>query len=276
MTRTSAPQTVSVPAIHARSWLLVPGSRPDRFDDAANSAADAVIFDLEDGVIPSAKGAARGHVTEFLGSTGTGWVRINNATTADWSIDLAALAGVAGLSGVMLAKTESPEQIDRTAARLPGIPVLALVESARGIEFAFEIASADAVVRLAFGTGDFRRDTNVDANALAYARSRLVVASRAADIAAPIDGPCVTGPADLPSELAVTKSMGMSGKLCMHARDAEAVNHALSPQPDEITWAADIISRLGAAGENVSDGSDLPKLARAHRINHMADVFAGF
>ncbi len=276
MTRTSAPQTVSVPAIHARSWLLVPGSRPDRFDDAINSAADAVIFDLEDGVIPSAKYAAREHVTEFLAAGHAGWVRINNITTADWSIDLSALRDVPGLSGVMLAKTESPEQIDRTAAELPGVPILALVESARGIEFAFEIASADAVVRLAFGTGDFRRDTNVDANALAYARSRLVVASRAADIAAPIDGPCVTGPADLPAELAVTKSMGMSGKLCMQARDTETVNSALSPQPDEIAWAADIISRLGAAGENVADGSDLPKLARAHRINHMADVFAGF
>jgi citrate lyase subunit beta/citryl-CoA lyase len=96
-----------------------------------NSAADAVIFDLEDGVIPSAKGAAREHVTEFLEAGGAGWVRINNVTTADWSIDLAALGNIAGLSGVMLAKTESAEQVDRTAAELPGIPVLALVESAR-------------------------------------------------------------------------------------------------------------------------------------------------
>ncbi|MGW5111437.1 HpcH/HpaI aldolase/citrate lyase family protein [Nocardia sp. NPDC004123] len=146
------PQTVSVPAIHARSWLLVPGSRPDRFDGAMNSAADAVIFDLEDGVIPSAKVAAREHVTEYLATGGVGWVRINDATTADWSIDLAALGNAAGLSGVMLAMTESAEQVDRTAAELPGVPVLALVESARGIEFAFEIASADATIRLAFGT----------------------------------------------------------------------------------------------------------------------------
>ncbi|WP_067899174.1 HpcH/HpaI aldolase/citrate lyase family protein [Nocardia vaccinii] len=275
MTRTSAPQTISVPAIHARSWLLVPGSRPDRFDDSTNSAADAVIFDLEDGVIPSAKAVAREHVTEFLSTGGIGWVRINNITTADWSTDLAALRGVPGLSGVMLAKTESAEQVDRTAAELPGIPVLALVESARGIEFAFDIASADATIRLAFGTGDFRRDTNVGADALAYARSRLVVASRAAEIAGPIDGPCVTGPADLPAELAVTKSMGMSGKLCMHARDTAVVNRALSPQPDEVAWAAETIDRLGPGGENVADGSDLPKLARAHRINHMADVYTG-
>ncbi|MGW4125282.1 HpcH/HpaI aldolase/citrate lyase family protein [Nocardia sp. NPDC004711] len=274
MTPTSVPQTVSVPAIHARSWLLVPGSRPDRFDGAMNSAADAVIFDLEDGVIPSAKVAAREHVTEYLATGGVGWVRINDATTADWSIDLAALGNAAGLSGVMLAMTESAEQVDRTAAELPGVPVLALVESARGIEFAFEIASADATIRLAFGTGDFRRDTNVGADGLAYARSRLVVASRAADIAGPIDGPCVTGLTELPSELAVTKSMGMSGKLCMHACDTAVVNRGLSPQPDERAWAAEIIERLGAAGENIADGSDLPKLARAHRINHMADVFS--
>jgi len=274
MIRTSAPRAASVPAIHARSWLLVPGSRPAEFDAATNSAADAVIFDLEDGVIPSAKMQAREHVTRFLADGGTGWVRINNITTADWAADLASLGDVAGLSGVMLAKTESADQVDRTAAELPGIPILALVESARGVEFAFDIASAEATVRLAFGTGDFRRDTNVGADALGYARSRLVVASRAAGIAGPIDGPCVTGPSDLPSELAVTKSMGMSGKLCMHTRDTAVVNHALSPQTDEIAWAAEVISRLGAAGENVVDGSDLPKLARAHRINHMADVFS--
>jgi citrate lyase subunit beta / citryl-CoA lyase len=274
MTRTSAPETLTVPAIHARSWLLVPGSRPDRFEDAMNSAADAVIFDLEDGVIPPAKSEAREQVTEFFAAGGSGWVRINNVTTADWAADLEALSGVAGLHGVMLAKTESGEQVDRTAAALPGLPVLALVESARGIEFAFDIASAAATVRLAFGTGDYRRDTNVGADALAYPRSRLVVASRAADIAGPIDGPCVTGPAELPAELVVTKSMGMSGKLCMHARDTAVVNRALSPQPDEIAWAAEIIGRLGAAGENVADGSDLPKLARAHRINRMAAVFS--
>ena len=96
MTRTFTPQAVSVPAIHARSWLLVPGSRPDQFDAATNSAADAVIFDLKDGVIPSAKAQAREHVTQFLAAGGTGWVRINNATTADWGIDLAALGNVAG------------------------------------------------------------------------------------------------------------------------------------------------------------------------------------
>jgi len=275
MTRTSAAQAVSIPAIHARSWLLVAGSRPDEFDAAAESAADAVIFDLEDGVIPSAKVEARDHVTRYLAGGGTGWVRINNAATADWSADLAALRDVAGLSGVMLAKAESADQVDRTAAELPGIPVLALVESALGIEFAFDIASADATIRLAFGTGDFGRDTNaVGADALAYARSRLVVASRAADIAAPIDGPCITGMLDLQSQLVVTKSMGMSGKLCMHWRDTADVNRALSPQPDEIAWAAEVIEQLGAAGENVANGSDLPKLARAHRINHMADVFS--
>ncbi|MQY20172.1 HpcH/HpaI aldolase/citrate lyase family protein [Nocardia macrotermitis] len=274
MTRTTAPQTLPVPAIHARSWLLVPGSRPDRFDDATHSAADAVIFDLEDGVIPSAKAVARERVTEYLSTGHIGWVRINNITTPDWAIDLAALRGLPGLRGVMLAKTESGHQVDRTADELPGLPVLALVESARGIEFAFDIASAEATIRLAFGTGDFRRDTNVGADALAYARSRLVVASRAADIAGPIDGPCVTGPADLPAELAVTKSMGMSGKLCMHARDTATVNLALSPQPDEVAWAAETIDRLGPAGEHVADGSDLPKLARAHRINHMTGIFA--
>ncbi|MFD6060413.1 HpcH/HpaI aldolase/citrate lyase family protein [Rhodococcus wratislaviensis] len=277
MTLTPTAHSVAVPATHARSWLLVAGSRPDEFAAATNSAADAVIFDLEDGVVPSSKTQARDDVARFLAGGGTGWVRINSVTTADWSADLDAIRGLPGLSGVMLAKTESADQVDRTAAELPHTPILALVESARGVEFAFDIASADATTRIAFGTGDFRRDTDAGAepDALAYARGRLVVASRAAGIPGPVDGPCLTGEPELSEALAVTRSMGMTGKLCMHSGHTEIVNRELSPLHSDVTWAAEVIAQLGANGENIAAGSDRPKLARALRITHLADIFSG-
>lgn len=180
------------------------------------------------------------------------------------------------MSGVMLAKTESADQVDRTAAELPHTPILALVESARGVEFAFDIASADATTRIAFGTGDFRRDTDAGAepDALAYARGRLVVASRAAGIPGPVDGPCLTGEPELSEALAVTRSMGMTGKLCMHSGHTGIVNRELSPLHSDVTWAAEVIAQLGANGENIADGSDRPKLARALRITHLADIFS--
>jgi len=277
MTLTSTAHSVAVPATHARSWLLVAGSRPDEFAAATNSAADAVIFDLEDGVVPSSKTQAREDVARFLAGGGTGWVRINSVTTTDWSADLDAIRGLPGLSGVMLAKTESADQVDRTAAELPHTPILALVESARGVEFAFDIASADATTRIAFGTGDFRRDTDAGAepDALAYARGRLVVASRAAGIPGPVDGPCLTGEPELSEALAVTRSMGMTGKLCMHSGHTGIVNRELSPLHSDVTWAAEVIAQLGANGENIADGSDRPKLARALRITHLADIYSG-
>ncbi|PQP14504.1 HpcH/HpaI aldolase/citrate lyase family protein [Rhodococcus opacus] len=268
------PTATAIPNEHARSWLLVSGAKPDTFAAATNSPADAVILDLEDGVIASGKPAAREAVRTFL-TDNNAWVRISPAATADGAADLRALGDLPGLLGVMVAKTESATHIDWAAAGLPGIPILALVESALGIERAYEIASATATIRLAFGTGDFRRDTlaSADPEALAYARGRLVVASRAAGIAGPIDGPCLTGVPDLSRALATTRSMGMTGMLCMFEHDTATVNTQLSPSEEQLARADEIISRLGANGEHIADGSELPKLARAKLIHELARTF---
>lgn len=221
---------------------------------------------------------AREAVHLWFSRGGTGWVRVNPAGTEDWSSDLEALEATPGLLGVMLAKCESAEHVTETAARLPArTPVMALVESALGIERAYDIASAQPTSRLAFGSGDFRRDTGATdlAPALAYARGRLVVASRAAGLPGPVDGPTLTTSEDeLTDALTVTRTMGMSGKLCMHPEQAPAINHALSPMPTDIDWAREVIDQLGADSAGVRDGSDLPKLARARAIHRLATVFA--
>ena len=275
----STPQNhTDIPAADARSWLLVSAAHSRHFTETHAGAADAVIYDLEDGVVPSARPTAREALHLWFSRGGTGWVRINPAESEDWSRDLDALEATPGLLGVMLAKCESAEHVTETAARLPArTPVMALVESALGIERAYDIASAQPTFRIAFGSGDFRRDTGAAdlAPALSYARGRLVVASRAAGLPGPIDGPTLTTAEDaLTDALTVTRTMGMSGKLCMHPGQAPVINRALSPTDTDIDWARQIIDRLGVDGARIENGSDLPKLARARTISRLATVFA--
>ncbi|WP_194395989.1 HpcH/HpaI aldolase/citrate lyase family protein [Microbacterium atlanticum] len=264
------------PAI-ARSWLLVPGTRPETFGDMAASRADAVVLDIEDAVDPSKKPQARADVVQWLRAGGRAWVRINDASTPFWADDLAALARIPSLAGVMLAKTESPDQVTATFDRLGGnAPVVALIESAIGIEDAAHIARARGAFRLAFGSGDFRRDTGMsaDADAMAYPRARLVVASRVGDLPGPIDGPTVgTSMPTLREHSAITVSMGMTGKLCLAAEQAPVINEVICPTPSEVEWAMDFLADFEGRGRVIRDGSDLPRLGRAQKIEKLALAF---
>ena len=162
----------------ARSWLLVNGAHADRFQSAVNSRADVVVYDIEDAVAPKDKQAARDNVVGWLRTGNIDWVRINGFGTPWWADDLAALA-TTPVGGVMLAMVESVDHVTETAKRLPDVPIVALVETARGLERMTEIAAAKGTFRLAFGIGDFRRDTGLgeDPMTLAYARSRFTIAA---------------------------------------------------------------------------------------------------
>src|ERR1700749_2203549 len=176
----------------ARSWLLVNGAHADRFQSAVHSRADIVVFDIEDAVAPKDKHTARGNVVNWLQAGTTDWVRINGFGSPWWADDLAALAGTP-IGGVMLAMVESVDHITETAKRLPDVLIVALVETARGLERITEIHAAKGTFRLAFGIGDFRRDTGLgeDPTTLAYARSRFTIASKAASLPSAIDGPTI-------------------------------------------------------------------------------------
>jgi len=266
-----------VDATIARSWLLVSGTQTDRFGAAQNSRADQVVFDIEDAVDPALKPAARADVISWLADGGQGWVRINDHTTPFWSDDVDALKGQSGLSGVMLAKTESAEHVAETFDRLGGrTPVLALIESALGIEEARSIAQARGVFRLAFGSGDYRRDTgtSMDDLAMAYPRSRLVVASRIGNLPGPIDGPTVGSSHPIlreQSEMAV--ALGLTGKLCLDIEQLPVINEAISPTKSDVTWARDFLADFEARGRVIRDGSDLPRLGRAQKIDRLATAF---
>src|SRR3954470_1901135 len=269
-------RAAALPAKLSRSWLLASAADEANFAPALASEADSVVFDMEDAVPAAGKAEARERVVEALSTGMTAWVRVNGMETEYWAEDLAALSKAPGLRGVMLAMTERPEQVTHTAMRLhAGTPVVALIESAVGIENATGIASAPGTFRLAFGVGDFRRDTGAsdEPMALAYARSKLVVASRVGQLPGPIDGlPVGALGDDLLAACKVTASMGMTGKLCLLLEAADTINKGLSPSESEIKWAHELLD-AHAAGAVVGDGSYLPRLARAEKISSLADSY---
>ncbi|MEE1620984.1 HpcH/HpaI aldolase/citrate lyase family protein [Zafaria sp. Z1313] len=270
-------RAASLPAKLSRSWLLVNAAKPETYAPALASEADSVIFDMEAAVPDDQKDAARASVVEALNSGMTAWVRVNGIDTDFWAEDLSALSKTKGLRGVMLAMTEKPEQVTYTAMRLQaGTPVLALIESAIGIENATAIASAPGTFRLAFGTNDFRKDTGVsdDPLALAYARGKLVVASRVGQLPGAIDGPALGTAArdEVHEACRVTASMGMTGKLALNVDQVDDVNKGLSPSEDELSWAHELLV-AHAEGASVGDGSYLPRLARAQKIADLADSY---
>jgi citrate lyase subunit beta/citryl-CoA lyase len=256
----------------ARSYLFVPGTRPERFDKALACGAHAVIVDLEDAVAPGDKDRARATVGEWLEGSRPVLVRINGAGTPWFEADLA-LCSRPGLAGVLLPKAEQAVQVakvHRASAR--GVPVLPIVETAAGMWNARALAEAPGVVRLVFGSLDFQVDLNLrDDDLLAY-RASLVLASRVAGRPAPVDG--VTTAIDdeerLRHDTDRSRALGFGAKLCIHPKQVPIVNAAFRPTEAEIAWAQRVVAADAASqGAAVAvDGRmvDRPVLLQARSI----------
>ena len=259
----------------ARSWLLVNGAQYDRFAPAAHSRADIVVLDVEDAVAPKDKSAARDNVQRWLSDGNADWVRVNGFGTRWWADDLDMLKD-SPVGGIMLAMVESVDHVIETAKRLPDVPIVALVETARGLERITEIAATKGTFRLAFGIGDFRRDTGFGDNpaTLAYARSRFTIAAKAAHLPSAIDGPTIGSSAlKLIEASAVSVEFGMTGKICLTPDQCGAVNDGLSPSQDEIAWANEFFMEFQRDGGEIRNGSDLPRIARATKILDLAKAY---
>ena len=259
----------------SRSWLLVNGMSQQKLDGISESRADQVVIDIEDAVDPVNKPKAREQVVAWL-ETGSAWVRVNDANTSFWRDDLIALSNAPGLKGIMLAKTEDGQSVEQTYKLLGShLPVIPLVESALGIENANEIAKAKGAFRLAFGSGDYRRDTGTSADdlAMSYPRTKLVLASRIGDLPGPIDGPTV-GPnhAVLRQQATLAVSLGLTGKLCLDERQTVVINETICPTESDIVWAQEFVADFETYGGVVRDGSDPPRLKRAEKILNLASA----
>jgi citrate lyase subunit beta/citryl-CoA lyase len=261
-------------AERARTWLFVPGDRPDRFSRAAESGADVVIIDLEDAVGPTAKDRARRHAAAWHART-TCAIRIN-APSTPWHVDDVRALGDSGAVLVMIPMADDPATLAAVAHALPpGSAVVALIESAMGVRRVFDIAHSPGVSRLAFGNVDLAAELRVDpddATALMLARQSIVMASRAAGLQGPIDG-VTTDTADPSRVLADVKAgaaLGFGGKLCIHPRQVSPARAGFVPSDQELAWARRVIEAAGSGRDGVFavDGHmiDAPVIARANAL----------
>lgn len=258
----------------ARSYLFVPADRPERFSKALLSDAGAVIVDLEDAVAPSNKDAARQALSRWLAATAERVVvRINGIDSPWFQADLA-LCAVAGVAAVMVPKAERVQDLQLVAAAVPGKPLLPLIETAAGFDAMRALARVQGVERLVFGSIDFQLDLGIggDDDALLYFRSHIVLASRLANLIAPVDG-VSTAIDDLQAlqiDTARARRLGFGAKLCIHPKQVEAVNQGFSPSEAEIAWAQRVLDAAQAAsGAAVAvDGKmiDRPVILRAQAV----------
>ncbi len=242
---------------YLRSFLFAPGSNAHIMRKALNSTADAVILDLEDAVSVSEKKAARNQLFELLKSTE--WlqriyIRINGWETPWGRGDLEA-AITAEVDGIMLPKAETTQVIAEIAELLPdNVDFIPLVETARGVLNAYEIASShNRISRLAFGAVDFSTDIGTDYSksgiALLHARSQLVLVSRVAGLLPPVDTvfPDLLDTNGLAKELDQVKQLGMFGKLAIHPKQLDPIHTTFTPGQDEIREAREIVQAFEEA-----------------------------
>ncbi|KPU88733.1 citryl-CoA lyase [Variovorax paradoxus] len=269
----------------ARTFLFVPADRPERHARALASGAGAVIVDFEDAVAPERKAAARealpgGFAALPAADRARLLLRIN-APGTPWHADdlalVARLAAARAIAGVVLPKTESADQLARLAeAAGPEAVLVPLIESAAGLAALDAIAAAPQVLRLAFGHLDFQADLGMACDAqeaeLVPVRLALVLASRRANLAAPIDG-IATDWRDaerLAAEAARARRGGFGAKLCIHPAQVAPVHAALGPGAEELAWARRVVEAVAQAGGGVVnlDGRmvDAPVVRLAQRL----------
>jgi citrate lyase subunit beta/citryl-CoA lyase len=275
-----------------RSFLFAPGNHARRVEKALSLDADAVILDLEDAVATAEKRATRDAVTAALTRPRRAllYVRVNAVDTEFCYGDLAAIVRP-GLDGVILPKVESAAglatadwllvQLEREQGLMPrAIDLVPIIETARGLnQIDAILAAGTRVKRIAFGAGDFTLDVNMAWSRgeaeLAYARAKIVTASRAAGIGAPFDTVWV----DLADEEGLEASartalgFGFQGKMCIHPNQIAVVNRVFTPSEAEIAFAERVVAAFARAEAEGSaaiqlDGKfiDYPILYRAQRV----------
>jgi citrate lyase subunit beta / citryl-CoA lyase len=184
----------------------------------------------------------------------------------------------------MLPKTESADDVATVRSAAPDVVVLALVESARGLAAAEEIAAAPGVVRLVFGTLDYALDLDLEiddaSDGLSYAAGRLAVASRCAGIATPVGGvtPQLGDEARLLADLAWSRRHGLGAKLCIHPAQVAAIHAALAPTTQAVERARRVLEAdAGSPGAAQLDGRmiDAASARMAQNVVAMAQAING-
>jgi citrate lyase subunit beta/citryl-CoA lyase len=270
---------------HPLTWLYVPGDRPEVVVKAFACGADVVVVDLEDAVAPDRKEYARAATAELLGEPPPVpvHVRVNALGGPLAEADLRALSALPGVSGLRLPKVKSPPDVVRVAERAApadggAIPLYALLETALGVEQAFAVASSHRALRgIALGEADLRADLGVrEDSGLDWARSRVVVAARAAGLAPPAQSiyPDLRDLDGLAASCAHGRALGFLGRTAIHPRQLPVIERAYLPGPEEIESAEAVVKAAAAdpGAQALSDGRfvDAAVVAAAHRTLALA------
>lgn len=263
----------------AVSHLFVPASRPERFEKALASDADAVIIDLEDAVAIEDKDAALDALLDGLerGLSAPVIVRINAPDSPWFDRDLAALAGRSvaarpGLSGVMVPKSERSADVLRVREALGGdVDLIALIESAAGVAGARELATVPGLTRFAVGAADLSVDLDVDLSSATvdWVYAALVLESRLAGLPGPIASPPFTlaDPDGIERDARRLRGLGASGQLCIHPSQIASVRRGFRPTDAELSWATQVLAAAGDGAAQVGGQMiDKPVRERAERL----------
>ncbi|GAD20586.1 CoA ester lyase [Acidovorax sp. MR-S7] len=268
---------------HACTFLFVPATQPARLGKALASGADMVIADWEDAVAPGDKDAARAALEQAVQALPPAdrarlLVRINAQGSAWFGADLQALArlAAAGVAGAMVPKAEGAGVLRQAAdAAGGGCALVPLIESVAGIDALDAIAAAPQVARLAFGHLDFQVDAGMqcaqDEGELLPTRMALVMASRRAGLAQPVDGVTVDtrDAARTEADTRRAQRMGFGAKLCIHPAQVPLVNGVFAPSAEAVAHAQAVVQAMQAAqgGVCVVGGKmvDAPVLRLAER-----------
>lgn len=237
----------------ARSLLFAPANRPDLFGKFPSLQADLFVLDLEDGTPQAERPRARAELAASVRSArgdhaGRLYVRINPTGTADFPDDLAAVRA-SGADGIVLAKAASAADIALLGG---GLPVIAGIESITGVVNAMEIAASPGVVAVFIGSEDFAAEMGARRTRhgleVLYARSRVVLAARAAGVRA-LDQVVLDFRDDalFREDASLARDLGYDGKMCIHPRQVALANEAFTPTPAEVDHAARLVAAYASA-----------------------------
>jgi citrate lyase subunit beta / citryl-CoA lyase len=284
-----------------RTWMYVPADSRRKLDKALTAGPDAILADLEDAVSASGKAAARESLASWLADIDPAaprpriWVRVNADSVAE---DVAAAMHPL-VEGICLPKVESPEEVAAISTVLDGtepagaspLPLMLMIETARGVLRCHEFAAASERVRLfQVGEQDLRADLGLPPDLskgadplpgpMQAARDAVVIASAATGLAGPV-GPVSVNIHDaelLTSETSRLRHAGFSGRALIHPAQVEPIARGFAPTGAEAEWARRVVEAADAAeaegtGVTVVDGGmvDAPVVATARQMLNRAD-----
>jgi len=258
MTIRAAPGHANPPL--ARSYLYVPGDQPRFLENARSRGVDAVIIDLEDGVVSARKAVARETAAAWLAhqdhTAGEIWIRIAGADVLP-DVELARFPGVTGII-LPKASVESIRDLDRALRQHDASPdrpaplqIIPLIETAAGLESASAMAALPRVLRFGIGRADLLAELGIDAAQVSPADLsalwlRVVVASAAAGIEAPI-APAETMVRQEPGKASRDEllesstqrflALGFRARTAIHPNQAAIINKVFTPSAEEILAA---------------------------------------